>query len=265
MTYHVDAMEKKMAQRKCISTRNQVLILYALLNISLSVMPAYAWQPVVTIGAGGAIFSDVGSSQTVPIQNPDTDQFYDYSAHSETQTSGLLDIFLGAQWNVQPQWALQTGIDYAQTVSIAASGTLVQGADAQSADTYGYSYNILTRQLLLEGKLLYTLDARYHPYILAGMGAAFNDASGYDTTIPPFLTFTREYADHTTTSFSYALGMGMDVDLAPQLRIGVGYRFADLGQVGLGSANIDSVPVSGTLSQLHLYVNEVLLQITGFF
>lgn len=220
------------------------------------------WHPIISIGVGASISSQVGESKTFPIQDPVTDAFYDYANYKVTQSSSLLDGFLGAECHVSPQWALQIGADYNQAASFTARGTLTQGADIQSEDTYHYRYRIMTKQLLLEGKLLYTTHKKYHPYLLLGVGAAFNRAYNYDTNVPPFIAFTRLYQNKSTSSFSYAIGVGIDVDITSHMRVGAGYRFVDLGKVKLGSATIDTTPVNGTLTQDHLYTNEVLAQIT---
>lgn len=220
------------------------------------------WHAVASFGGGVAISSNIGKSQTFPIVNPITDEFYVYTASHPTQTVGAFDGFLGAEWTFHPDWALQMGLGYNQAWNFHAEGSLLQGADTQSADQYSYHYDILTRQLLAEGKLLYQFKEIYHPYVLLGLGAAFNKASGYSTNVPPFLTFTRQYQNNTQTSFAYNVGMGVDVDIQEHLRLGVGYRFADFGQAKLGQGIIDTTNVSGTLSQTHLYASEILAQFT---
>jgi opacity protein-like surface antigen len=220
------------------------------------------WHAVISLGSGAAITSSIGSSQTFPIANPVVDQFYIYTNNRPAQTGGLLDSFVGVEWAFHSNWAMQMGLSYNQTWDFKAQGSLLQGADAQSVDQYSYQYSIITRQLLAESKLLYRFKERYLPYVLLGLGAAFNTASNYTTTVPPFLTFTRQYNNNTQTSFSYALGMGMDVQMIDNFRFGLGYRFADLGRIKLGKAIIDTNNAGGTLSQSHLYAHEVLAQIT---
>lgn len=219
-------------------------------------------RPIVSIGGGAAISSDIGKSKTFPIINSLTDEFYVYSAKRPTKAVGVFDSFVGAEWAFHPEWSLQVGMGYNQAWNFDAKGVFLQGADAQSADQYSYHYTIFTRQLLAEVKLLHRLRERYLPYILLGLGASFNDAFDYETNVPPFLTFTRQYKNHTQSSFSYAVGVGIDVDVFDHLRFGVGYRFVDFGQVKLGAARIDTTNVSGTISQMHLYANEILAQIT---
>ncbi len=189
-------------------------------------------------------------------------QFYNYSPNQATQTSALWSGFLGIEWDLQPDWMLQTGLDYNQTSPFSARGTLTQGVDSGSANSYTYHYGTLLRQVLVEGKLLSTLQTRYHPYLSAGLGTAINKAYNYYTNVPPFLTFTKMYRNDTTTSFTYAIGIGVDVDITSYLRIGIGYRFADFGKVELSNPIIDTTNVSGPLSQSHFYVNELLSQLT---
>jgi opacity protein-like surface antigen len=217
---------------------------------------------VASIGGGIAIASNVGRSQTFPIVNPVTDEFFIYTANRPTQTVGAFDGFLGTEWTFHPKWALQLGLGFNQAWNFRAKGSLLQGADTQSADQYSYHYDILTRQLLIESKLLYLYKQHYHPYVLLGLGAAFNKATDYGTNVPPFLTFTRQYQNNTQTSFTYNVGAGIDVDILDHLRLGLGYRFADFGQIKLGNASIDKTSVSGTLSQTHLYASEILAQLT---
>ncbi len=220
------------------------------------------WHPLVSIGGGTASSSNVGASQNFPIQYPVTEEFYSYSVSHATQTSSLVDIFLGAEWNVQPNWAVQGGIGYNQASPFSVKGTLVQGTDVASQNTYTYQYGVLIRQLLIEGKLLYSFRQRFHPYVFAGLGTALNKSYSYNTNVPPFLTFTRMYSNNAMTSFSYALGVGLDYDVDSLIRLGIGYRFANLGKAQLGSAVIDTTHVSGTLSQSNIYANEVLVQFT---
>lgn len=221
-----------------------------------------SWRPVLAIGGGTYITSHVGQSQTFPIQDPDIDEFYDYSTNHVSQTAGLFNAFIGTEWTVYPSWLLQAGFDYNQTSSLYTNGVLTQGADAHSENIYSYHYNVVTRQLLLAGKLLYTFKQYFHPFVFVGLGESFNQASNFSTNVPPFLTFTRVYQANNTNSFSYAAGVGLDVDLTDNLRFGISYRYTDLGKVQLGSASIDVDSVPGTLSQSNLYANQLLAQVT---
>lgn len=246
-----------------------ILRFICLLSLSVSNFSYASWQfydvnlhPVVTVGAGVVSSSTIGESQYFPIQNATTDEFYNYTASKGTQTSGLFQGFIGAETYLFP-WIIQAGLDYSQTSPYNAKGTLVQGADANSADTWQYHYSFFTRQLLFEGKLLYTVNNLFHPYVLVGLGAAFNKAYNYSTNAPPKVTHTRMYQNNDDAdSFSYALGAGIDVDISSKVRFGIGYRFSNLGTVKLGNATINGKSVGGTLNQNSLYTNALLAQLT---
>lgn len=219
-------------------------------------------RPIIGIGGGVALVSDLGDGQTFPIVNPVTDERYHYSPRRASETLGLGNAFIGVESPIPYALNLQLGIAYTQLTSGTVKGIFSQGVDASSTDFYNYRYGILFRQLLLEGKILYTFRERYHPYILVGVGSSFNKAYNYGTSVPPFLTFTRQYANHYNTDFSYAIGAGIEENLDKHFRLGIAYRFTDLGKANLGRATIDTSVVAGTLSQKHAYTNEILAQLT---
>ena len=220
------------------------------------------WRPVVALGAGTSTTNTVGQSQTFPVTDPATTEFFQYQAYRPSQTSSLGNLFIGAQWQLTHNWFIQGGLDYTGIAAYSAKGTLTQGADAISADVYNYSYNVLPRQLMAAGKLLYSFKQIYHPYFFAGIGSSFNKAYNFKTSVPPFLTFTRQYDDYWNYSFTYSLGVGMDVDVTRNMRLGLGYRFADLGAASFSYATINNVKVTGSLSQSHIYTNQLLAQLT---
>ena len=220
------------------------------------------WRPIIGLGGGISSATNLGSSQNFPIVDPVTDEFYIYSPESRTQTKGLFEAFLGAEHRFVSNWMLQAGLAYSETGTYNIKGNFLQGADVASADRYTYQFNAVTRQLLAQAKLMRPCYDKFYPYFLLGLGGSFNTASNFSTNVPPFLTFTREYENNQSNSFAFRVGVGVDVDIAQHLRLGVAYRFADLGGVRFGSANIDNTSVQGTLSQSNLYANEALIQLT---
>lgn len=219
------------------------------------------WRPVAAVDSGVLWTSDTGSTAYF-VPSTSSSETYQYFVNHTTQSSSITGIFLGAEWQMHPLWSLQAGLGYRQASPFNAAGTFTQGVDNASQNTYSYHYGVLMRQLLLEGKLLYSFRSRFHPYILAGLGSSFNKAYQYYTDNPPLLTFTRLYQNNNTSSFSYEAGIGLDYDVLQNLRLGIGYRFTNSGELKLGSASIDDTSVYGTLSQSNLYANELLVQIT---
>ncbi len=239
-------------------------IVYSLSAFTLLCPSAFAdansMRPAVTISGGVAITSDMGKSAT--LSNIDSST-YTYSP-DKSQTQGIGGVFIGEEFYFSPNWFWQAGISYYR-ISSTAKGNLTQGADVMSQDHYRYDFNLVSQQVLFDNKFFLNLQEIYHPYLSVGIGAAFNHAYSYDTNVPPFLTFTPEFSNHSTSSFSYSVGVGADVDIPCNWRLGVGYRFTDLGRVSLGDGRIDTTPISGTLKQTHFYNHEILAQLTYLF
>lgn len=222
------------------------------------------WHGVCGIESGVAITSNAGKSKTFP-SNSSNEEFYEYSVHHKTQTRGIYGGFIGAVWRGQPCWDIQLNINYCQSSPFSVNGTLTQGIDVQSQNSYNYNYKIKIRQFLAEAKFSYVNCGRFRPYGLVGIGPSFNKAYSFSTTVPSLLTFTRTYDSHTTVGFTYAVGAGLDVEITNCVYLGISYRFTNFGRASLGSATIDDTSVSGTLSQSHFYANEVLAQLTFLF
>ena len=234
-----------------------------LLSVNSDALSMQDLFPVIALDAGVSTSFDVGTSQNFPATDTNS-QFYDYAANTSRQSVGLAGIFLGFESRTPTPWLIQTGVSYHQSNAFTAQGTLTQGLDTASQDTYNYQYDILVRQLLLESKWLYTMN-QYHPYVLAAAGVAFNTASNYTTTVPADINLTSDYQNHTSTSFSYALGFGLDTELSDHVRLGLGYRFTDLGRAQLGNATYNAIPVTGGLGQTHLYAQQLLAQVSYIF
>lgn len=221
------------------------------------------WHAIVAVGGGAALnTSDIATSQTFPIGTLQP-IFYTYNPSTTTRTAGLWQAFLGAEY-VFPQYvALQFGVDYTETSDFYVKGLLTQGYNVATQTTYGYKYTIIPLAVLVEAKLLYQNAAcRVHPYVLGGVGVGVNRAENFTNNVNPMLETTRFYANNTQTSFAWNVGAGVDFDLNRIMQFGVGYRFAGMGKVALGSATIDGAPYAGTLSTSKLYLNEILAQLT---
>ena len=220
------------------------------------------WTPVLTLTAGSAFNIDTQASRDFPAQNGVL-SFYHYDGEHTNQTIALFGGFIGIEWFIHSPWSMQTGLSYYQpSQAFHAKGRVTQGVDETSQNQYTYQFSVENHQLLFENKWLYS-RSKYHPYFSAGVGSAWNTMQDYHVNIQPvFTSFSPQFSNKTTASFSYALGFGMDVDVLKQIRLGIGYRFADLGQTSSGQGVIDTVASSDVLSQSHIYTQEVNVQIT---
>lgn len=240
-----------------------LLQLFSSLSFSLEYVPLNSkWFNPVIIGTGGAaIATKIGQPQTY---SPVDLCFYRYQPKPTNSTRALWGISLGHEMPLFSfsLWALDVGVGYYQASAFTGGGTLTQGADDPSADNYKYSYKVQSKQLLVEGKLLGKIKEQIHPYLLLGIGTAFNKNYGYKTNVPSFFTYTPMFSNNTQTNFSYELGAGIDLGVYGGWRIGAGYRFSGLGKANFGAAEIDAIPIGNTLIQSNLYTNQVLIQLT---
>ncbi len=217
------------------------------------------FHPFLTL-SGGVAEAKTGHSQTI---NRDGDfTTYQYTSRHSHSNRMLWGGTIGSEVLVDPQWALQLGISFYRPNNFSGSGILIQGVDEQSADEFTYHYKIKSSQLFFEGKLLRSVKNIFHPYVSLGLGAAFNKTSNYQTSVPPFLTFTPEFEDHKTTNFAYSLGLGIDLDLCKNWRLGLGYRYVGLGEANLGDGILDGMTFTQTLTLPHLYMQEGIVQIS---
>ena len=214
-------------------------------------------QPAFTFTAGEST-SYLGQSQSfMPLDLC----HYNYQPQG-SKTNMLWGGFLGSDVRPSSSWGLIAGLGYYQPTSLSTKGILTQGADPTSDNAYSYRYQTQNQQVLAEGKFYWVAQERIKPFVMLGIGAAFSKTSHYQTNVPPFLECTPAFSNHTQTSFTYAFGPGVDLSLTKSFRVGVGYRFTDLGSINTGSAQLDAIPISSTLKQSHVYANQILAQFT---
>lgn len=234
-------------------------ILFSSVNNAASL--SFCWQPILTLTGGIAFSEDAGQSKNFPA-NATSFSYYHYALHHTSESSTIFGGLIGAEFPLNSPWLLQVGIAYYVPQSFNVKGIVTQGVDAASANQYPYQYTIQNHQLLLENKLFYAIE-RYHPYVLLGIGPAWNRTKNFAVNIdPPFTTFSNQFPSNTVTSFSYDIGFGMDINITEHLRFGLGYRFTDLGTAKTGKATIDQTITTNVLSQSHFYTQEGLAQIT---
>jgi opacity protein-like surface antigen len=217
---------------------------------------------VVSAGWGRADSFSIGKSETFPIVDPNSDQFYNYSPLSVKKNVGTFNGFAGLEWSVGYPTDLQLGVGYHHFGTLNARGNLQQGIDVPSSDTYTYSYSVTSHQLLLEAKLMTLVAESFHPYLSGGVGKSSNQASSYQTSAPPFSVSTPTYDSNNKNSFSYSAGAGVDMNVSEHIRLGVGYRFSYLGRAELGRASIDGTNLPGRVSSKQIFVHELLMQLS---
>jgi len=86
------------------------------------------------------------------------------------------------------------------------------------------------------------------PFVGAGVGVADNAASGVLdrglalTAAGPAVPVGGFFSNAAKANFAWALMAGLDVDIAPNLKLELGYRYLNLGSIGVGGAHCFASP-----------------------
>lgn len=221
--------------------------------------------PLVTVSAGAGRY-DLNQSFQSYAGIEDVFTYEDNSGHSNV---GLVSVFLGAERSLQwPGIFMQGGFEYNYFANGTVSGLNTVGVEQDTSTIYQYRYKLQSQQMLAVAKLYSTWNTIYHPNVSAGLGASFNRAYDYGvrTNETGSVNIAPEFADHTQSSFSYSLGLGLDADINPQMRFGLGYRFSDLGKSSLGGGTLgfdfEREPAGFTLGGRTHYINQMVAQLS---
>ena len=232
------------------------ILLVGFLVAALPIVSSASIRPIVTLSLG-ADSADVHMTKTITMIAPFQNSYIGSKDHDGEVVGG---IFLGGEMGFLENWAVQLGLSYFQS-TLHPTGHVLQFADP-AYDNFIYRYKIQSHRFLVESKLSHAFREIWHPYATVGLGNVTNRTHSYEET--PIdstdVPMTEAFGDHTTNSFTYAAGLGVDVDIEQHLRFGLGYRFVDLGKASLGVTPLqDSMT---TISHSHLHTNEFLAQLT---
>jgi opacity protein-like surface antigen len=198
------------------------------------------------VGASvGASFGKVGQDQRVV----DLDSFqnkwiYDYTKDSNKKDALLANINGGYEFALPNNFLADVGVGIYKPVDHydVDGKVLLTWDNTPMGHVYDYSYNVQTWQAMLEGKLKYKIQ-RIIPYVLIGVGAAWNKADSFVYKELPqqgALWEKPNFGSRSTTNFAYQLGVGFDVVVTDNDYVDFYYRYADLGKIEFSEpTNID--------------------------
>lgn len=257
-----------MLTRSCIFSFSTLLLGTSLVQAStMGPVSSRPYRPVVTVFGGVANLSVKSNSNAFVGTDED---IFTYSGKTKSRTAGLVGVFLGTEPHyTYKDFFFQAGLEYNYFGNAYAGGLNTVGIEPEPeiVTLYHYQYTLQTQQLLAVGKLFKTvqlsqMNRTFYPYFSAGLGVAFNRAQNYQLTtaeVDP-LNLSPIFANHTNTSFSYNLGVGIDTALNEHARIGVGYKFSDFLKTKLNKGKIIfnqyAYPVSFSLQSPHTYANQ---------
>lgn len=219
------------------------------------------YRPLVTLQGG---FAGVRTGQALSFLGDDSITF-SYFPQKKNNDVGFIGGFAGLEHTL-PYYNLfaQLGLEYNYFSPYEVTGLHTAGIEPSTSTLYRYNYHQQTQQLLATAKLLARSKGRIHPYLSAGLGAAFNNLTRYtaQTAETGNINLRPLFQNKRSSNFSYNLGLGADADLNQNWRIGLGYRFSDFGKASLGQGHLGLnnfvTPVAFTLQSSHTYANQLI-------
>lgn len=231
------------------------------------------YRPVVTIFGGPSWINLHNRSMSLAGTDDET---FTYQTKNPGSANGYGGGFLGVEWTLPyHNFFIQLGVEYDKFGSTKLKGSSLAGIQDDTSTSYQYSYQIATQQAIAAVKLLGILDIpkvmshQLYPYFSVALGAAFNKARSFTTSTAEDVcsaNLTPTFANGSDTNFSYNIGLGVDTDIAPHFRLGIGYRYSNFGQISLGqgavTVNQYRSSIDSSLHSSNVSENQFLAQLT---
>jgi opacity protein-like surface antigen len=189
----------------------------------------------------------------------------------------LGDFAVGYLWSQNQAWFpyFGLGLDYTFTAQSKASGQ-VQWFAVPDQNYYTFSYKFSHQTAMLFGKIDLYNFYNFMPYIWAGIGPSFNQASGYQEQVnsnnpppvyDPDISPVRPspgFSKGTNTSLATAVGIGLDYALFNNVWISAGYRYGYYGHIQTGNGT-EAAGFSNDHLASALRENSLIFSLTYFF
>ena len=214
-----------------------------------------AYRPVVSLAVGGDT-ANTHLNQNITILAPYQNTYNSGGANIQP----LAGAFVGVETSFETFLA-QFGVGYYQNKAFKVTGSVYQFTNP-AMNNLSYQYNIESRRILLQGKLIAAGAQRFHSYLSFGAGRALNQAYQYiETPVSSNnLPMTQGFNNRSYHSFTYQVGFGIEMNLSNSLRCGAGYRYVNLGAAGLGTTPLQDG--TETIKYNHLHLNELLFELS---
>lgn len=189
-------------------------------------------QGFVTLSAG-ALFQSAGASQNINL-TPTIERAY--AAETATKTFANAELFFGVRQRMTDRLVGQFGIAVARSSGALLRGSIYDDADP-AFDNFTYQYRVTRTFLALKNKTLIDVGMPVTPWVSVSAGLGVNSSHDFTSQGKDFDSVPgANFADQSTTVFSYALGVGFQYDVAPDWKLGFGYEYSVWGKSQLGAA-----------------------------
>jgi len=229
----------------------------------INIYPKGNW--IVSAGVG-ASYPSFGSSMTIG-NNSGAPAPYNMDVYTtKSRTQPITALSVGYRWVRDQQWlpAFSLNASYQHLFSRNVGSQVIQYSDPEFTN-YNYDWEVSSDILMA---LLKANIFEYHgvsPYVLGGVGAAFNRASNYSEGALSGVTARTNpaFGVNTMTNYAYRIGAGLEYQIDPQVLISMEYQFQSIGNI---TSDYGTQAWSGQYLNLGSYQsNAFLLTVTYLF
>lgn len=215
---------------------------------------------IVGLSAGPTWISG-NKTQTI---NLEPDVVKTYTADNSNTVFPSLEFFIGGQQHVKSNlmshsFIGQLGLSVVTAGNAKLTGNIWEDADP-NFNNFTYNYKVNHVHVAAKGRIIGEFGHFFEPYVSGSVGVGFNRA--YDFTISPIISEevpAPAFHSNTTTTFSYALGVGLQKSVSNEFQLAIGYEFTDWGKTRLSPATGQTTNMG--LTQNHLYAQALQLSV----
>lgn len=205
-------------------------------------------------------------SQNIRLTNIDSLPSH-FKSTEDSDTSLVWGAFAGIEVPIDEEeiYRWQTGFGYYRTTSLDTEGIIEYFGDPSDVDV-GYRYNINNTRYMFENKLLMSLNELFSLYLLGSLGIANNETGDAETyqLDPASVEMLYGFETDEVNSFTYSVGLGLEMEVIEHVRVGLGYQFSDLGEAKTGPFKSPN-SAGEHLENEHLFTNEFMLGVNVVF
>lgn len=223
------------------------------------IMETTECSPFLTLSLGPTLTAG-SESESFHLQ-PDIAKTY--KSNRKPLAFGAAEMFVGMQIPVMPNFLGQVGVAVVGGLDAPLHGNIWEDEDPDF-NNYTYKYKVNHAHIAVKGKISTDTNTVVQPYVSGSIGTGVNKSHGF--TITPII-FEEVPAPAFTTGrdsgLVYTAGIGIQTSYNEHWQAGVGYEFADWGNLTLGRA--PGQTVNPGLGSNHFYTHELQFSLTYVF
>ena len=242
-----------------VASLSAVLTNQAMAQSLWPIMETTSCSPFMTLSLGPTLTGGA-ESESFYLQ-PDIAKTYKVNRKPYAFGSG--ELFLGMQIPIMPNFLSQVGIAVAGGLEAPLAGNIWEDEDPEF-NNYTYKYKVNHAHIAVKAKISTDTNTIIQPYVSGSIGTGVNKSHSF--TISPII-FEEVPAPNFTagrdSGMVYTAGLGIQSSYNENWQVGIGYEFADWGNLQLGRA--PGQTENQGLGSNHLYTHELQLSITYVF